>query len=150
MHGAGEPHRGYVAYHQQNGSSYCGGVTVSWNLADAGPGDGGFACVSGSHKSQFPRPVGVRTADEDMGLIEQPIVGAGDVLFFMDGAGRTATRTGRSAELAPPEIYWGEDLVAGMSPQERAVMYGPASAPGTNEVVLTLDADGVVRVNGQA
>ena len=91
MHGAGEPHRGYVAYHQQNGSSYCGGVTVSWNLADAGPGDGGFACVSGSHKLQFPRPVGVRTADEDMGLIEQPIVGAGDVLFFMDGAGRSDT-----------------------------------------------------------
>ncbi len=37
-----------------------------------------------------------------------------------------------------------------MSPQERAVMYGPASAPGTNEVVLTLDAEGVVRVDGQA
>lgn len=70
-------------------------------------------------------PSGVRTVDDDMGVIEQP----GDVLFFMDGAqthgtlpwnadhdrrsvlykyaGRTATRSGRSARLAPPEIYWG-------------------------------------------
>ena len=147
MHGTGEPHRGYVAYHQQNGNSYCAGVTVSWSLSDAGPGDGGFggfACVVGSHKSRFT------------------------MLFFMDGAqthgtlpwnadharrsvlykyaGRTATRTGRSARLAPPEIYWGEELVEGMTPQERAVMYGPTSAPGTRDVNLIVDDSGHVTV----
>lgn len=168
MHGAGEPHRGYVAYHQQNGNSYCAGVTVSWSLADAGPGDGGFACVVGSHKSRFTMPSGVRTVDDDMGVVEQPVVQAGDVLFFMDGAqthgtlpwnadhdrrsvlykyaGRTATRSGRSARLAPPEIYWGEELVEGMTPQERAVMYGPASAPGTRDVNLIVDDSGHVTV----
>ena len=168
MHGAGEPHRPYVAYHHQGGRGYCAGVTVAWNLADAGPGDGGFACVPGSHKAGFPMPRGVRTADDDMGLVKQPEVRAGDVLFFMDGAqthgtlpwaaghdrrsvlfkyaGRTATRTGRSAQLAPPQIHWGEDLVAGMSDVERAVMYGPASAPGTDQVFLTVDEDGTVRV----
>ena len=61
-------------------------------------------------------------------------------------AGRTATRTGRSAQLAPPQIHWGEDLVEGMSDVERAVMYGPASAPGTDRVFLTVDEDGTVRV----
>ena len=41
LHGAGEPHREYVAYHHQNGEMYCGGVTVTWNLTDcpAGKGD---------------------------------------------------------------------------------------------------------------
>jgi len=70
MHGAGEPHRGYVAYHHQNGNSYCAGVTVSWSLSDAGPGDrgfGGFACVVGSHKSRFTMPSDVCTVDDDNG-----------------------------------------------------------------------------------
>ena len=124
--------------------------------------------MPGSHKAGFPMPRGVRTADDDMGLVMQPGVKAGDVLFFMDGAqshgtlpwraghdrravlfkyaGRTATRTGRSAELAPPEIHWGEELVQGMSEVERAVMYGPTSAPGTDEVFLSVDEDGTVRV----
>ena len=30
LHGAGEPHRPYVAYHHQNGQFYCAGVTVTY------------------------------------------------------------------------------------------------------------------------
>ena len=56
MHGSGDPFKSYVAYHHQNGKSYCGGVTVTWQLADVYAGDGGFACVPGSHKSKFPMP----------------------------------------------------------------------------------------------
>ena len=59
---------------------------------------------------------------------------------------RPATRTGRSARLAPPEIYWEEELVEGMTPQERAVMYGPTSAPGTRDVNLIVDDSGHVTV----
>ena len=82
MHGAGEPHRPYVGYHHQAGEFHCQGVTVSWFLADAGAGDGGFACVPGSHKSREPMPAGVRSCDDDMGVVEQPEVEAGDVLFL--------------------------------------------------------------------
>ena len=32
LHGAGAPHRDFVAYHNQAGEMYCGGVTVTWNL----------------------------------------------------------------------------------------------------------------------
>ena len=85
-----------VAYHHQNGTMYCGGVTVTWQLADVRAGDGGFACVPGSHKSQFPMPKGVRTADDDLGLIVQPEMKAGDVLFFMDGALTHGTQPWRS------------------------------------------------------
>ena len=72
MHGAGEPHRPYVGYHHQGGEFHCQGVTVSWFLADARAGDGGFACVPGSHKSREPLPPGVRSCDDDMGVVEQP------------------------------------------------------------------------------
>ena len=167
MHGSGDPHKPYVAYHHQNAQMYCGGVTVSWSLADANDGDGGFACVPGSHKSGFPMPHGVRTCDDDMGVVAQPAVKAGDVLFFMDGAqthgtlpwrgdgerrsvlfkyaSRTSTRNGVSIELAAPETYWDEPIVEGMTAEQRAVMYGPCSA-GADGAYLTVDEDGTVRV----
>ena len=149
MHGSGEPFKPYVAYHHQNGRTYCGGVTVTWQLADVYAGDGGFACVPGSHKSTFPTPEGVLSADDDMGLIVQPEMKAGDLLFFMDGAlshgtlpwrsererrsvlfkyaSRSAVRSGPAATLAAPEDYWDEEVVAGMSEEQLAVMYGPYS-----------------------
>ena len=169
MHGAGEPHRPFVAYHHQGGEFHCQGVTVSWCLADARAGDGGFAFVPGSHKSREPMPPGVRWCDADMGVVEQPEVEAGDVLFFMDGAqthgtlrwnadherrsilfkyaGRTASRGGASREVSRPERYWPAEIVGGMSDEQRAVMFGPCSAPGTDEVFLRVDEDGTVRVD---
>ena len=35
---------------------YNGLVVVAYNLADVNPGDGGFACVPGSHKANHPYP----------------------------------------------------------------------------------------------
>ena len=93
LHGAGEPHRPYVAYHHQNGQFHCAGVTVTWQLADCKAGDGGFACVPGSHKAKFPMPAGVRSCDEPMDVVHQPALKAGDVIFFMDGAQTHGTPT---------------------------------------------------------
>ena len=168
MHGAGEPHRPHVAYNHQNGQSYCGGVTVSWQLTDVNPGDGGFVCVPGSHKTGYSVPSGVRTCDDDMGTVVQPAMRAGDVLFFMDGAqthgtrpwqsqrprrsvlykyaSRSSVRGGPARELAPPEIYWGEDVVADMTDEQRAVMFGPCSNHGGDVPFLAVDENGDVRV----
>ena len=168
MHGAGEPHRPHAAYNHQNGQSYCGGVTVSWQLADVNPGDGGFVCVPGSHKTGFSMPSGVRTCDDDMGTVVQPAMRAGDVLFFMDGAqthgtrpwrserprrsvlykyaSRSSVRGGPAKELAPPEIYWGEEVVADMTDEQRAVMFGPYSNHGGDVPYLAVDENGDVRV----
>jgi len=167
MHGAGDPHRPYVAYHHHDGQMFCGGVTVSWNLADVNTGDGGFACVPGSHKSRYPMPKGVQTCDDDMGVVEQPTVAAGDVLLFMDGAqthgthpwtsdaqrravlfkyaSRTSTRTGASTRLAPPEIYWGPETVEGMTAEQRAVMYGPCAS--SEKAFLSVSEDGKVSLD---
>ena len=168
QHGAGEPHRPYVAYHHQNGHGYCGGVTVTWNLTDCPAGGGGFACVPGSHKARFPMPRPVRYSDEGGEAVVQPEIKAGDVLFFMDGAqshgthpwrnqherrsvlykyaGRTATRGGPSSAVCAPETYWDRDLVEDMSPEELAVMFGPCSAPGRDDMNLVVDEAGAVRL----
>jgi hypothetical protein len=167
MHGAGEPHREAVAYRHHNGASYVGGVTVAWQLHDCLDRQGGFACVPGSHKSRFPMPAGVRSGDDDLGVIHQPDVEAGDLLLFMDGAqshgalpwlvdstrrsilfkygARTCIRGG--AQHAAPEVYWDEALVEGMTPEQRAVMYGPYSNHRGEVPLLAVDDDGTVYVS---
>ncbi|MCZ6635067.1 MAG: phytanoyl-CoA dioxygenase family protein [bacterium] len=171
LHGSGEPHRPYVAYHHQAGETHCGGVTVTWNLTDCPAGGGGFACVPGSHKSKFPMPDGVRYCDKDMGTVIQPEAKAGDVLFFMDGAqthgthpwtndherrsilfkfaSRTATRGGQSAIVADPEIYWDKAIVDGMTDEQRAVMYGPYSGHGGRVPYLNVENDGTIQAEGK-
>ncbi|MFT5370107.1 MAG: ectoine hydroxylase-related dioxygenase (phytanoyl-CoA dioxygenase family) [Candidatus Latescibacterota bacterium] len=144
QHGNGEPINPGRQYVYQNGRSYCQAVTVTWQLRDVSPGDGGFACVPGSHKANYPPPPGVQTCDDDMGLVKHIGMKAGDVLFFMDGAtshgtfpwqgdlsrrgvlvkysSRNFNRSG--GELAHPEKRWG-NLVDGMNDAQLAVMRGP-------------------------
>jgi ectoine hydroxylase-related dioxygenase (phytanoyl-CoA dioxygenase family) len=170
LHGAGNPHRPYVAYHHQNGSGFCNGVTVTWNLTDCPAGGGGFACVPGSHKSKYPVPDGVRGCDADMGTVIQPEVRAGDVLFFMDGAqthgthpwqndherrsvlfkyaGRTAVRSNR--QFASPEVYWEPEIVEGMTAEELAVMWGPFVGGREAVPVLVCEEDGTVHIEDDA
>lgn len=149
LHGAGDRHKPYVAYHHQNGQHRCGGVTVSWQFADARQGDGGFAYVSGSHKSKFRMPEALRQFEDHRFAVQQAEVRAGDVLFFMDGAqthgtfpwqaahqrrsvlykytSRTSTRAGQAEALAPPEVYWDDEVLDGMTDEQKAVMWGPYS-----------------------
>lgn len=166
LHGAGEPHREAVAYHHQNGKAYVGGVTVTFQLGESPTGSGGFACVPGSHKAKYPMPAGVRSQEDEMGAVAEPDLHPGDVLFFMDGAqthgthpwtadferrsilikyaSRTATRSGISQPIAPPETYWDDEIVAGMTEEQRAVMYGPYSNTGAHALSLDIGEDGVV------
>ena len=168
MHGNGEPHRPHVAYHHQNGKPWVGGVTVAWQLHDCEEGMGGFACVPSSHKAMFPMPSGVHTGDDDMGLIKQPVVEAGDVIFFMDSAqahgatpwkldttrrsilfkytARTCVRSGLAQEVSPPEIYWDREIVEDMTPEQLSVMYGPYSNHRGRVPFLEVCDDGVVRI----
>lgn len=166
LHGSGERHKPYVAYHNQNGKMHCGGVTVSWQLADVNKGDGGFVGVVGSHKSKYVMPEDLKYFKSDMDVLVQPEMKAGDVLFFMDGAqthgtlpwqadhqrrsvlykytGRTSTRQGTAEELAPPEIYWDKEITDGMTPEQLAVMWGPYSNYHQELPMLGIDEQGVV------
>ncbi|MBK34940.1 MAG: hypothetical protein CME26_05350 [Gemmatimonadetes bacterium] len=173
LHGAGAPHRDFVAYHNQAGEMYCGGVTVTWNLTDCPAGGGGFAAAIGSHKLDFPMPLGVRNCDDDGGAVVQPEVKAGDALFFMDGAqthgthpwqndherrsillkyaSRTSARSGVSRQLYPPNIYWDANIVEEMTPAQRAVIAGPGwNFRSDPTLSLTVEEDGRVVTDAES
>ena len=166
LHDANEPlnpGRGYVF---QNGRSYCEAITVTWQLRDVPPGLGGFACVPGSHKAQYRMPPGVSSCDDDMGLVVQPVLKAGDVVFFGDGAtthgalawknpiprrgilikysSKNFNRGG--GDMTHPENRWG-DLIDGMSDAQLAVMRGPDRDVFHNNVPRLEVQDGAIEVS---
>jgi len=166
LHDANEPlnpGRGYV---YQNGRSYCEAITVTWQLRDVTAAEGGFACVPGSHKAQYRMPPGIRSCDDDMGLVRHVGMKAGDVLFFMDGgtthgalawkgeeerrgvlikySSRNFNRSG--GDMAHPHNRWG-DLVEGMSDAQLAVMRGPDRDVFQNNVPRLEVQDGQVGVS---
>jgi len=134
------PSRGYVF---KNGRSYAETVTITWQLRDVEPDLGGFAAVPGSHKTQYPMPPGIRTCDDTMGLVVQPTMKAGDVLFFMDGGcthGALAWKNpiprrgvlikyqSRNSNwgggVVDPKDRWG-DMVEDMTEEQFSLMRGP-------------------------
>jgi len=85
LHGANEPgsHR---YYDYRDGVMRNGLMVVTFFLASAGQGDGGFVCVPGSHKSNFADhlPEDVRRLERIPGYLVQPKVAAGDAVIFTE------------------------------------------------------------------
>ncbi len=73
-------------YKYRDGIMRNGLCVMTYNLADAPAGAGGFACIPGSHKSNFLReiPSEVRRFERPTHYVVQPALGAGDVLFFTE------------------------------------------------------------------
>lgn len=73
-------------YKYRDGVMRNGLCVFSYMLADANEGDGGFACVPGSHKSNFTQniPAEVRSFERPAHYVVQPAVKAGDALFFTE------------------------------------------------------------------
>lgn len=161
LHASGEPFNPAVCYHQQNGKIYARGITVAWQLTDVNAGDGGFACVPGSHKTAEPTPDDLREMKDDMGLVYQPEMKAGDVLFFCEtmthgtlpwkGKGtrrsvlyKYASRAANRAvgkHFTPQQRYG--DWVNELTPAQQAVLYGPGMHQGEKSVEMpTLESDG--------
>ena len=166
LHDANEPLNPTRGYIYQNGRSFCEAVTVTWQLRDVKESDGGFACVPGSHKAYYKMPNGVRTCDDDMGLVKHVEMAAGDVLFFGDGgtthgalawqsetsrrgilikySSRNFNRAG--GDMVHPENRWGE-VVDGMSDEQLAVMRGPDRDVFQHNVPRLQVIDGEVQVS---
>jgi hypothetical protein len=56
LHGGGSPFDPCCFFRHQNGRTYSGLTVVAYNIKDVNPGDGGFGCVPGSHKANYPFP----------------------------------------------------------------------------------------------
>ena len=73
-------------YKYRDGVIRNGLIVMTYCLADVGEGDGGFACIPGSHKSNFATylPQDVRGFERPAHYVVQPSATAGDVIFFTE------------------------------------------------------------------
>jgi hypothetical protein len=101
LHGGGHPFDPSQYYLVRNGRIHCGLVAAQWALVDHRPGDGGFACIPGTHKGRFPMP-GHITMDHEL-VIDVPM-DAGDVVIFSEALIH-ATRPWRSTEQRRTLLY---------------------------------------------
>ena len=127
-------------YHYHDGVMRNGLMVATWALNDAEPGDGGFVCIPGSHKTNFidAVPRDVLTQEYRPDYVIQPELRAGDVLLFTEALIHgTATWRGSQERRAllykysPPHSSWAKvpynlQHYPDASPQQQRLM-APAS-----------------------
>jgi hypothetical protein len=82
LHGPGHQFDGAQYYIFKNGTMRCGMVSFQYQLADMNPGDGGFCCVPGSHKANYPCPKEILEVEAAGEAVVHVPVKAGDLLIF--------------------------------------------------------------------
>ena len=85
LHG-GEGHEGDHWYKYRDGQMKNGLSVVTFFLTPAAHGHGGFACIPGTHKSNFldSIPRDVLRQEREASYVVQPVVEAGDALIFTE------------------------------------------------------------------
>ncbi len=138
LHGGGEPYDPSQYYLHKNGRMYNGLTVVAWQLTDVKAGDGGFCCVPGSHKANYPCPSVLKRLEAYQECIVQPVAPAGAAVLFTEalthgtlpwrGAGE---RRSILFKYSPGFQAWGagypplDELLADLSPEARLVMERP-------------------------
>merc|ERR1712113_3827 len=142
----------YLAYHFAHGSVRTQLIGCSVQLVDTYPGDGGFAIIPGSHKSNFKCPSAVKkmqydeyssTSQQQQTLTVSPMVKAGDVILFSEAC--THGTLGWSSDkqrrivlyrFAPANVAygrnysdadggWDPEMLQHMTPEMKAVLQPP-------------------------
>ena len=81
LEGGDEPRNPSLAYRIQKDRRSCQSVKAIWVLEDVEDDDGGLVVVQASHKSNVPTPDDLSTGVDDMGLVIQPSLKAGDLFL---------------------------------------------------------------------
>lgn len=82
LHGGATPYLQGYYYRCHNGAMDNGLLVVSYALTSVGPGDGGFAAVPGSHKSNFPCPTEfIHFEDSGPWLLQVPQKAGSAIIF---------------------------------------------------------------------
>ncbi|MBH8555104.1 phytanoyl-CoA dioxygenase family protein [Nostocaceae cyanobacterium CENA357] len=84
LHGGGTPYDPCQYYLFQNGRMYNGLTTVAYELNDVHPGDGGFGCIPGSHKSNLPLPQKWKNLEFPCECVQAISVKAGSAIIFTE------------------------------------------------------------------
>ncbi|HZT43139.1 MAG TPA: phytanoyl-CoA dioxygenase family protein [Chthonomonadaceae bacterium] len=82
LHGPGHNFDGAQYYTYKNGRMRCGIVVLQYQLADVNPGDGGFCCIPGSHKANYPCPREILEWEAEQDAVSHIPCKAGDLLIF--------------------------------------------------------------------
>jgi hypothetical protein len=133
LHGPAQPFDASQYYVHRMGAMRNGLLTLSWGLSDGHPGEGGFGCIPGSHRSSEPLPAG---ADSLLVEVPQP---AGSLLVFTEALmhctipWRAAdTRWALLLKYSPGSTAWGPtpaapaELVASMSDRQQRFFQPPS------------------------
>ncbi|MEL6458225.1 MAG: phytanoyl-CoA dioxygenase family protein [Cyanobacteria bacterium J06621_15] len=84
LHGGGTPYDPTQYYSFRNGRIYNGLLAVAYELNDVHPGDGGFACIPGSHKSNLACPKEWLNLESPTGIVKSVTIKAGSAIIFTE------------------------------------------------------------------
>ena len=116
---------GQCYYRYNNGTFYNGLVAVAFELNSLEPDDGGFACIAGSHKANFPvpkefKPPNIFTNQDELPeCVTKVAVNAGDAIIFTEALshGTVPMKKGIHKErktifykYCPHAVAWGPDF----------------------------------------
>ncbi|HEY9744147.1 MAG TPA: phytanoyl-CoA dioxygenase family protein, partial [Coleofasciculaceae cyanobacterium] len=84
LHGGGTPYDPCQYYQYKNGRMYNGLTAVAYNLTDVNPGEGGFGCIPGSHKSNLPLPAELQDLEHPHACVQEIGGKAGTAIIFTE------------------------------------------------------------------
>ena len=132
LHGPQQPFDPSQFYVHRGGRMWNGLVAFLWALTEAEPGNGGFGCISGSHKADEPLP------PDAHGLVEEVTQRAGSVVVFTEALFHcTIPWTGADDRYSllykycPGHMAWARrppatpDVVATLSERQRLLVEPP-------------------------
>ena len=139
---------GQCYYRYSNGKFYNGLVAVGFELDTVPPGNGGFACIPGSHKVNFelPRDWKISETQQDVpDCVTRVEAEAGDAIIFTeacahgtvpwqgDGERRTIFYKYCPHAVAWSPCYYNADRYGELSDRQRAMLMPPSAFGGPNE-----------------
>jgi hypothetical protein len=143
LHGGGTPFDPSQYYHFRDGKMHNGLTVVAYNLHDVGPSDGGFGCVPGSHKANFPFPRQWASLEERHPCVSAVTGPAGTAILFTEalthGAlpwrGQHERRT-VFFKYSPHPLSWSKNYFdasdyPGLTDRQRAILEAPNARYGS-------------------
>lgn len=137
LHGGGTPFDSSQYYHFHQGKMHNGLTVVAYNLCDVNEGDGGFGCVPGSHKSNYPFPEEWKELDHFQPFMRAVTGPAGTAVIFTEalthgtlpwkGAGERRTLF---YKYSPNAVSWSAHYYdasryKGLSERQQAILEAP-------------------------
>ena len=137
LHGGATPFDPTQYYHYRDGRMFNGLVVVAYSLKDVRPGDGGFGCVPGSHKSNVPFPREWQELDDPQPCVQRVAGPAGSAIIFTEALthgtlpwyGREERRT-VFFKYSPHPLSWAAHYYnaaeyEGLTERQRAILEPP-------------------------